>query len=298
MSATAAAATYDPEKGTLALRGSEPAAREPHMASEHLAVDAATIDVTLDGPKLRAEGNVRSELKPPSKAKAGEAGNDVKMPSMLKQDQPVHVLGATLEYDGTTSRSVYTGAARLFQGDTSIKGESIVIDNKAGNLSAAGGVTTTTVLDTKNAKDAADATESKKERGHSVATSKTVTYDDATRKLTYLTDAHLSGPEGDMTAARIELYLKESGDELERAEAFDNVTLREQNRQTKGTKMIYTTANETYVITGTPVKIVDECQRETTGKTLTFNKGTDRIVVDGNAQFRTQTKGGNGNCSS
>jgi lipopolysaccharide export system protein LptA len=107
----------------------------------------------------------------------------------------------------------------------------------------------------------------------------------------------MSGPDGDMTASRIELYLKPSGDELERAEAYDNLTLREQNRETKGSKMIYTTANETYVITGTPVKIVDQCKRETIGRTLTFNKGTDSVVVDGNSQIRTQTKGGNGNCS-
>ena len=79
---------------------------------------------------------------------------------------------------------------------------------------------------------------------------------------------------------------------------FESVTLREQNRETKGTKMIYTTANETYVVTGAPVKIIDECRRETTGKTLTFNKGTDRIVVDGGTQIRTQTKGGNGSCTS
>jgi lipopolysaccharide export system protein LptA len=101
-----------------------------------------------------------------------------------------------------------------------------------------------------------------------------------------------------MTATRIELYLKPSGDELERAEAYENVALREQNRETKGAKLIYTTANETYVVTGAPVKIVDPCQRETIGRTLTFNKGADTIVVDGNAQIRTQTKGGNGNCSS
>ena len=41
--------------------------------------------------------------------------------------------------------------------------------------------------------------------------------------------------------------------------------------------------------------IVDQCERETTGKTLTFIKATDRIVVDGNEQIRTQTKGG-GKC--
>src|SRR6185295_4317913 len=138
----------------------------------------------------------------------------------------------------------------------------------------------------------------RKQRVHSIATSKDFTYDDVDRRLRYTTDAHMSGSEGDMTAARIDLYLKPSGDELERAEAFENVTLREQNRETKGATMVYTTANETYVISGAPVKIIDQCQRETTGKTLTFNKGTDRIVVDGSAQIRTQTKGGTGNCTS
>jgi lipopolysaccharide export system protein LptA len=116
--------------------------------------------------------------------------------------------------------------------------------------------------------------------------------------MTYTKDAHMSGPDGDMTAVRIELFLKPSGDELERAEAYETVVLRENSRETKGSKLIYTTADETYVVTGSPVKVVDQCQRETIGRTLTFNKGADSIVVDGNAQIRTQTKGGNGNCSS
>ena len=101
-----------------------------------------------------------------------------------------------------------------------------------------------------------------------------------------------------MTATRILLFLKPSGDELDRAEAYESVVLREQNRETKGTKLVYTTANETYVVTGAPVKILDQCGRETIGRTLTFNKGADSIVVDGNAQIRTQTKGGNPNCTS
>jgi lipopolysaccharide export system protein LptA len=292
MTALAAAALYDLEKGTLALSGSEPGTAVPRVVNEQIAVGAAAIDLTLAGPKVKASGNVESELKPASKAAApGEAGNDVKMPSMLKQDQAVFVVGNALDYDGTAAKSTYTGDARLFQGDTSIKGETIVIDNKAGNLSASGGVTTTTMLE-QTGKD------KKKQRAHSIAKSNEFKYEDADRRVTYTTDAHMSGPEGDMTAARIELYLKPSGDELERAEAFEDVTLREQNRETKGTKMIYTTATETYVITGAPVKIIDECQRETTGRTLTFNKGTDRIVVDGSSQIRTQTKGGTGNCAS
>ena len=286
MTALAALGAYDLEKGTLALSGSEPAAPVPHVVNDQIAVDATTIDLTLAGPKMKAAGNVKSELRPASKGEGGAPGNDVKMPSLLKQDKPVIVLANALDYDGTASAGVYTGAAQLFQGDTSIKGETITIDNKSGNLTASGGVTTTTVLE-QVGKD------KKKTRAHSVATSKEMKYEDAARRLTYLTEAHMSGPDGDMNAAKIDLYLKPSGDELERAEAFENVTLREQNRETTGSKMIYTTADETYVVSGAPVKIVDECRRETIGKTLTFNKGTDRIVVDGGAQIRTQTRGGN-----
>jgi lipopolysaccharide export system protein LptA len=154
-------------------------------------------------------------------------------------------------------------------------------------------VVTTTVLD-KTGPD----NEKRKDRVPSNAAAGDFKYDDASRRMTYTKDAHMSGPEGDMTAARIELFLKPSGDELERAEAYENVVLREQSRETKGSKLIYTTVDETYVVTGAPVRIVDQCQRETIGRTLTFNKGADSIVVDGNAQIRTQTKGGNGNCSS
>jgi lipopolysaccharide transport protein LptA len=207
---------------------------------------------------------------------------------MLKQDQPVTVLSTTLDYDGEASRATYTGDVRLFQGDTSIKGASIVLDDKTGDLTAAGPVTTTTVLEQED-KD------KKKERAPSVGTAKDFKYEDKLLRLTYTGDAHMNGPSGDMTAEKIELYLKPSGDELERAEAYEKLTLREQNRTTTGARLTYTTADEKYVITGTPVEIVDECARQTTGKTLTFVKATDTIVVDGNNQVRTQTKGG-GKC--
>jgi len=291
MTALAAVGIYDLDKGTLALSGSDPSAAVPHVVNDQIAVDATTIDLTLEGPKMKANGNVKSELRPASKGQNGSGGNDVKMPGLFKQDKPVIVLANALDYDGTAAAGVYTGAAQLYQGDTSIKGETITIDNKSGNLAASGGVTTTTVLEQVG-------TDQKTQRSHSVATSKEMKYEDVDRRLTYLTDAHMSGPNGDMNAVKIDLYLKPSGDELERAEAFDNVTLREQNRETTGTKLIYTTANETYVVTGAPVKIIDECRRETIGKTLTFNKGTDRIVVDGGAQIRTQTRGGNAACAS
>jgi lipopolysaccharide export system protein LptA len=206
-----------------------------------------------------------------------------------------------LDYDGAHAKGVYTGAARLVQSDTTIKSETLVIDDKTGDLTASGSVITTTMLEgTAKAGSKApgkDPDKDKKvDRAPSVATSKDFKYEDAERRLTYTGDAHMNGPEGDMKAAKIELYLKPSGDELERAEAYDALTLREQERTTTGSRLTYTTADEKYVVTGAPVTIVDQCERETTGKTLTFIKATDSILIDGNQQIRTQTKGG-GKCS-
>jgi lipopolysaccharide export system protein LptA len=289
MDAYAAAARYAVTDGTLALTGTEPAAPTPRVANDKIKIDATQIDVTLEGSKMKAHGNVKSELQAPKKdPKQPQGSKDAatRLPSMLKQDQPVNVTAADLDYDGAASRAVYKGAAQLWQGETSVKGTTITIDDKTGDLSADGPVTTTTMLEQVNKEKA-------RERVRSIATAGAFKYEEAQRRAIYTGDAHMSGPQGDMTAARIDLYLKPSGDELEKAEAHDDankMTLREQNRVTTGLHMTYTTADEQYHVTGAPVTIVDQCNRETTGRTLTFHRATDTIVVDGKG-FRTQTKG-------
>src|SRR5262249_29618564 len=157
--------------------------------------DATRLDVTLEGPKVKAVAAVKSMLQPAKKDKE----SDVKMPSMLKQDQPVTILADDLAYDGAAGRATYTGNARLFQGDTTIKGDTLVLDEKRGDLSATGKAMTTTTRDQTN-KD------KKKERVQSTANARDFKYEDAARRLTYTGAAHLVGPEGDVSAAKIELY--------------------------------------------------------------------------------------------
>src|SRR5262249_22134552 len=124
----------------------------------------------------------------------------------------------------------------------------------------------------------------------SIATSNTFKYEDNENRATYTGDAHLNSPEGDLTAKKIELYLKESGDELDRVEADQKVTLQSDTNKTTGVHLTYSDEDGRYVVRGTPVKTVDSCGRETSGRTLTFFRATDRIIVDGNEQIRTQTK--------
>ena len=279
--AVAAAARYVLEKGTLELSGSEAGAVRPHLRNDRIVVDAARIDVTLVGPQLKAAGDVRSVLQSDKK------GEPAKIPSMLKGDQPVYVVGESLDYDGKASKAAYTGKTKLWQTDTTVQGDTLVIDSKSGDLTASGSVATSTMLEQRHRE--------KKTRERSIGTANDFKYEEAARRATYTGDAHLSGSQGDMTAARIELYLEPSGDELDRAEAYDALTLREQSRKTTGTRMTYTAADEMYVVTGVPVSILDECGRETVGRRVTFVRATDTINVDGNGQIRTQTKG-SGKC--
>src|SRR5207244_6005744 len=141
--------------------------------------------------------------------------------------------------------------AKLWQGETSIQGQTILLDSKAGDLVATGPVTTTAML------EQTDKTK-KKEKIRSVGKAQDFKYEESTRRATYTGSAHLSGPQGDLTAEKIELYLKPSGDEVDRAEAYDQLTLREKARKTTGARLTYTTSDDKYIVTGVPVTIVDQ----------------------------------------
>jgi lipopolysaccharide export system protein LptA len=211
---------------------------------------------------------------------------------MFKQDRPVNVTADALDYSGSVNKATYTGNAQLWQDETSLKGPTIVLDDKTGDLTANGNVTTVTVRDSIGR-------DKKIERVRSIASAADFKYEEDAHRATYTGGAHMNSPDGDMTAAKIELYLKPAvagpggtgENDLERAEAYDTVTLRDRNRTTTGSRLTYTTADQRYIVTGTPVKVVDECLRETVGRTLTYLKSADTITIDGNEQTRTQTQG-------
>ena len=90
------------------------------------------------------------------------------------------------------------------------------------------------------------------------------------------------------------MYLAKDSDEFDRVEGYEAVTWRESGRLAAGDRLSYFAADQRYELNGRPVRIVEEC-RESTGRTLTFYKSTDRVLVDGQQVARTRTKSGD-NC--
>ena len=282
---------YNVAKGTAKLAAS-PGGAGAIVTDDSITIEARQIDLTLDGKGLVADQDVRSVLKATRGARPAAGTTAPKRPGMLKDDQPVNVTATHLVYDAATHRATYSGEARLWQGETAVQGASIVLDDQAGNLTAAGTVRSTWRLaDT-------DPKSKQVETKTTVATADDLVYDDATRRATYTGNARMNGPEGDVKADKIELYLEQGGGALERAEAYVNVSLRSQSRTSLGARLSYFSADARYVMSGTPVRIFEQLSAEcrlTEGRTLTFFRSTDSISVDGNRERRTQTTSG-GKC--
>ena len=266
----------------------------PTVSDPQITVQARTIQLTMSTHAMIADTNVRSILQ--RKAGGGRGSDQTRLPSMLKQDEPVTVTANHLEYDSVASHAVYSGDARLSQvGGTEIRAQDTIdLDDKTGNLTARVNVRTKMVIEDVDPKTKARS--SKDTNG----TADTLVYDDAKRLAVYTTGpsakAHIVGPLGDLTGERVELYLKQGGNELERAEAYagsEPVVVIQELRTAKGNHLTYTAADDTYVMTGTPVDVLEHqttgCKR-TLAATVTFNRTDDRVRTAGGPGVRGKSE--------
>jgi LPS export ABC transporter protein LptC len=260
----------------------------PTVTDGQLTVHARTISMATGSQKLTAETDVRSimERKPDQgrgAAQGGQPKDQTKLPSLLKQDQPVTIRSNRLEYDGAASHAIYSGAARLMQpGGTELQADTIDLDDKSGNLIAHLKVRTKMMIDDVDPKT------NQRKATETIGTSEHFVYEDAKRLATYTSAtpnlAHLVGAQGDLTALKIDLFLKEGQNELERLEGEGTVTTIESNRTAHGRHLTYTSADETYVMVGSPVEVVQKeptsCKKTLAG-VLRFQRAVDNIQTEG-----------------
>ena len=316
LEASAAQARYDPAKGTLQLSGADTGGG-PRVTNAEILIEAGGIDVTLQGGTMTAKDNVKTTLRP---------RKDSKLPGLLKAGEGANVNANALEYAGAGGKAIYTGAAALWQGETAIRGDVITLDQAKGDLIAEGAARSTLMLDTGSS--VGTAAEIRYDDATRLVTYKApppmlmpvapplaaaaTASPAATRPVATPTSPpplvaaspvlgvptaaqpHLIGAQGDIRADRIEIKLGTENGRADRLEAYTNVTVRVDTRIATGARLTYFSEDGRYLLSGAPnigVAVVEGC-RETTGKTLTFFKSTDRIIVDGNEELRTQTKRG------
>ncbi len=261
----------------------------PRVSDGRVTVSARTIELTLGTRKLQAETAVSSSLLPQRSAPAGRgaaaAGSNAsaRVPSILKADQPVNVTSNRLEYDGAAGHARYEGNARLWQvqPDASVSADTIIIDDKSGNLEALGTVRTVTMLEDEDPKTHV------RRLTRTTGEGDAFLYEDARRLATYTTNARIIGAQGDMRGDKIELFLEANANEVERAEGYGSagaVIVKEAGRTATGERLTYTAKDETYLMTGKPVEVIEaappDC-KQSFGSTLTFKRAADTVSMTG-----------------
>ena len=298
----AARADYNPQKGTLTLSGATKAGA-PVVADEQLAIEAVRIDVALDTRRMTARGsqteNVTTFIRSPraqrcrpsrERPTSQQAASNV--PRLLKSDAPTTIVVSadkaagmtpTLEYDGEKGLAVYSGGrATLFQQDTSVAANRLVLDQNKGDLRATGTAVTKLLMDGKTTDG----------RAHEVQ------YVDETRELTYSSQPKTPGAEvslispGESTlrAGNIAITLAAKENKAETMRARGNVRLVDGPQNVTGTTLEYTASNEQFVLRGQRGKpavsasLEDGRCRTSEADSITFRKGSSYVELDGSGQ--------------
>lgn len=247
------------------------------VAADHIAL-------TLQSHEMTAQGHVETELR-------AESGGQ--RAGVLDRGQAARVNADRFTYGGDGGQASYAGAVQLWQGETTIRCDRLVLERESGDLDATGGARATLAL----------------EEGPLVGRADRIHYTDAGRALEYGPAgaggqsagalAQLSGTQGDLRASRVVITLAGESRALERMDATDRVTMKVGGRTILGTTLRYAVRDERYDVTGTPavpVTLTRGCDK-TTGRTLTWYRGTDRMLIDGRDAARTETKTTTGPCA-
>jgi lipopolysaccharide export system protein LptA len=284
--AEAPTAVYSIPNDTLDLsRGQGDTGVGPHVTNARMTVEALNIQMALTSQKTKADTNVRSRMIQQSNQQG--KSDQVKMPSMLKPDKPVNVKSNRLDYDGDKSVAVYSGNAHLWQEDTDVKADTIVLEDKTGNMHATTNVTTVMTLEEADDKPTAAKDKDKTTKPPTpptVTTANDLLYKDNEHQATYTGNPHMKGPDGDVTAETIVLFLAQQGGQLERAEADGNVVSKQEQRRAYGRHLTYVAKDDIYTMVGVPAKVYDDVApncKYTEAATVSFKKAVNTTSASG-----------------
>jgi lipopolysaccharide export system protein LptA len=91
------------------------------------------------------------------------------------------------------------------------------------------------------------------------------------------------------SAASVGKQAKEQG-QLDHIVAQGNVEVREPGREATGDRLVYTAADDKFVLTGGSPSIFDAEQGKIQGDSLTFFRRDDRVLVEGRDSSPTVTQ--------
>ena len=291
MQAWADVARYTPADQMLVLTGS------PRVANGGMQTTANSVRINRATGDALAEGDVKSTYNELQEQPNG---------ALLASSSPIHVTSRTMTAHNNTGVALYTGKARLWQDANVIEAPSIQFDRDHRSVTAQGTaaqpVQTVLVQTEKPGEKSAKPSETKPAKksaasGESSPISITglkLTYADAERRAHYEGGVIARGSMFTASAKTLDAYLLPHGPtnknqpatgpgQLDHMVAEGGVVIQQPKRRAEGEKLVYTTAEDKFVLTGGTPSIFDAEQGKITGVSLTFFRRDDRVLVEGEA---------------
>ena len=279
-------ATYDADADRLVLSGAvQVQDAESALFADRVQMDHATGDSFADG-------SVRvSYLQAESSA------------------EPLHVLAERAVSHQTTGVSDFFGGpspgsrAKMWQGGSQVEAPLLEFHQTERTLMArdehgAEGAVRTVLVDA----GSGDPKQTARVPGQPVrVVSRDLTYDGAKRQVHFAGDVRVQDKDGTMGSEEATVYLLPAaasgtllkgagappmslGGRVDHIVGTGAVVLEQPGRKATGERLVYTAADQSFVLTGTasdPPKMVDQLQGSVTGASLRFVSGEDNVVISG-----------------
>jgi lipopolysaccharide export system protein LptA len=289
-------AVFDAASDTLHLIGAV------EVQDEASALFANQVDVNRATGESMATGSVRVAY--------------VTTPTSGKTPQePVHVLAArALGHKSNGLAEFFAdpgGRVRMWQETSQVEAPQIDFYQKDKRLIAHGAPGSDapdvrTVLAGNNSGKAPKPGKPQTAEGPIRVLSRSMVYTDAARTVEFTGGVRVLDQDGTMTSQQATVWLTAAqapaqttpaagfmGGKVDRIIATGNVVLDQPGRKGTGEKLVYTAAEDLFVLTGTPAsppRVVDQAQGTTTGAALKFHSGDDSIEILGSLDGKQNGK--------
>jgi lipopolysaccharide export system protein LptA len=270
---------YTPTDHMLVLAGN------PRVTDGGMTTTATLIRINRATGDAHGEGDVKSTY---SELKEQPSG------ALLAASSPIHVTAHSMTAHNSTAVATYSGNVRLWQDVNVIEAPTIHFDRDHRSVIAEGTSASpakTVLVQAEEQQNTAISSGLGRSSPVTI-TARRLSYVDADRKAHYEGGVLARGTDFTASSKTADAYLmprsQTPGNQtlsatgrLDHIVAQGNVVIQQTNRRADGQTLIYTAADEKFVLTGGPPSIFDAEQGKITGVSLTFFRRDDRVLVEG-----------------
>jgi len=220
--------------------------------------------------------------------------------ALLASSDPVHVTAESVSTRNSPQVATYKGHARLWQDANVVEAPTIQFQKDPRIL-----------LADANSEEKVSTALTSVDKGGKVTpaqvTSDHLTYIDSERKAHYRGSVFAQSAGMNLAANQMDVYLLSAdpsrapartvrpptatgGARLDKIIATGSVVFTQPARRATGDRLVYTAADDKFVLTGGPPSIFDAEHGKITGDSLTLYRTDDRVIVDGNSKSPAVTE--------